>query len=126
VIYILLDELLYIFGRWCPVPDVNLCLILMKVHMRLLEPFNRYFQCTRGEKVDYALKKNLRDFWATRFSCCVADLHLRLGKKIYVRLFSCKTISHIQRFVPAGLILYVGTKSNLRSRRICTRKQGFW
>ncbi len=40
-----------------PVPDVNLQLILVKVHMRLLEWFDQYWWCTRGEKVDYALKK---------------------------------------------------------------------
>jgi hypothetical protein len=41
-----------------PVPDVNLHLILAKVHIRLLVPFDQYWQCTRVEKVKYALKKN--------------------------------------------------------------------
>jgi hypothetical protein len=37
------------------VPDMNLRLILAKVHMRLLEPYNQYWQRTRGEKVNHAL-----------------------------------------------------------------------
>ncbi len=69
------------FSLTPPVPDVNLRLILMKVHMRLSEPFDQYWQRTRGEKVDYALKKNQRDLWATGLSCRVADLHLRARKK---------------------------------------------
>ncbi len=55
--------------------------ILTKVHMCLSEPFNRYWRCTRGEKVDYPLKKNWRDLWVTGFSCCVAYLQSRAGKK---------------------------------------------
>jgi hypothetical protein len=70
-----------------PVPYVNLCLILVEVHIRLLVPFDQYWSWTRGEKVDYALKKNRRDLWATGFSCRVADLCLRVGKKLTFNCF---------------------------------------
>jgi hypothetical protein len=53
-------------------------------------------------------------------------IHARVRGKKDVLSFSCKTIGRIQRFVPAGLILNIGTFSNLKSHRICTRKQGFW
>ncbi len=86
----------------------------MKVHMRLSEAFSRYWQRTREEKVDYALKKNWRDLWATGFSCRVADLRSRVGKND-VRTFSCEINGGIRRFVPAGLILYVETWSNLQA-----------
>jgi hypothetical protein len=68
---------------------------LTKVHMRLLEPFDQYWQRTRGEKVDYALKKNQRDLWATRFSCCVTDSRLRMGKK---STFDCFLVRRSAKF----------------------------
>jgi hypothetical protein len=46
------------------------------------------------------LKKNRGDFWATGFSCCVADSCLRAGKKINVRLFSCRLNSEIRASQP--------------------------
>jgi hypothetical protein len=56
----------------------------------------------------------------------VSLIHAHVQEKINVWLLSCKMIGRIWRFKPAGLILYVGTKINLQSRRICNRKQGFW
>ncbi len=83
------------FSLTPPVPDVNLRLILTKVHMRLLEPFNRYWQHNRGEKVDYALKKNRRDLLATGFSCHVTDSRLRTGKKL---TFDCFLVRQLAEF----------------------------
>ncbi len=65
-----------------PVPDVNLRLILAKVHICLSVPFDSYWRPTRGEKVGYALKKNQLDLWATGFSCRLANSRSRAGKKI--------------------------------------------
>jgi hypothetical protein len=49
--------------------------------MHLLELFDQYWQHNRGEKVNYILKKNQRDLWATGFCCCVADLRSCAGEK---------------------------------------------
>jgi hypothetical protein len=64
-----------------PVLDVNLRLILVKVHICLSVPFDQYWQRTRGAKASYALKKNRLGLWATGFSCRVADSRSRAGTK---------------------------------------------
>jgi hypothetical protein len=67
--------------------------------MCLAVPFDHFWRCTSGEKVDYALKKNQRHHIAVGLSRCNNSSACVMGKN-GDRLFPCKTINDVLKKQP--------------------------